>query len=69
LHYDYDFEIINEWDSEGFLKLVEKARADDEDSDILDVLNGIQHPDVDKALFHVWYDDPLSHPWMIWGYN
>jgi hypothetical protein len=64
-----DFEIFNEWDSECFLKLVEKAREKDEDADILDILNEIQYPDVDKAMIYVWNEDPLNHPWMLWGYK
>ena len=64
-----DFELFGEWDDDGFLKFVEKARAKDEDADFLDILNGIQHPDVEKAMMYVWHDDPLSDPWMIWGYQ
>jgi hypothetical protein len=64
-----DFELFGEWDDDGFLKFVEKARAKDEDVDILDILNGIPHSDVEKVMMYVWHDDPLSHPWMIWGYQ
>ena len=63
-----DIEIFNEWDSDSFLKLVEKARTKKGEADIFDILSQILHPDVDKALIHIWYDDPLSHPCMIWGY-
>ncbi|MFZ2470535.1 MAG: hypothetical protein WAW52_01205 [Methanothrix sp.] len=64
-----DFEIFNDWDSESFLKLVEKAREKDDEADILDILNEIQHPDVDMAILYVWTEDPLNHPWMLWGYK
>ena len=64
-----DFEIFNEWDSESFLKLVEKAREEDEEMDILDILTEIQHADVDIVIFYVWTEDPLNHPWMAWGYK
>jgi hypothetical protein len=49
--------------------LVEEAREKDDDMHILDILGEIQHPDVDKAMIHVWQEDPLNHPWMIWGYK
>jgi hypothetical protein len=64
-----DFEFLGEWDLEGFLKLVEEAREKNEDMHILDVLGEIQHPNVDTAMIYVWQEDPLNHPWMIWGYN
>jgi hypothetical protein len=64
-----DFEFFGEWDLEGFLKLVEEAREKEDDIHILDILSEIQHPDVDKAMIFVWQEDPLNHPWMIWGYN
>jgi hypothetical protein len=57
-----DFEFHNEWNSDGFLKLVEKAREKDEDADILDILTEIQHTDVDKAMIYLWNEDPLNHP-------
>ena len=66
---DDDFEFFGEWDLEGFLKLVEEAREKDDDIHILDILSLIQHPDVDKAMIYVWQEDPLNHPWMIWGYK
>lgn len=64
-----DFEIFNEWDSDSFLKLVEKAREKDEEADILDILTEIKHQDIDKAMIYVWNEDPLNHPWMIMGYK
>jgi hypothetical protein len=64
-----DFEIFGEWDSDGFLELVEKAREKDEDADILDILGKIHHRDVEKAMLYVWQDDPLNHPWTLWGYK
>jgi hypothetical protein len=66
---DGDFEFFGEWDLEDFLKLVEKAREKDDDMHILDILSEIQHLDVDKTMIFVWQEDPLNHPWMIWGYN
>ena len=66
---DDDFEFFGEWDLEGFLKLVEEAREKDDDMHILDILVEIQHHDVDKAMIFVWQEDPLNHPWMIWGYK
>jgi len=66
---DDDFEFFGGWDLEGFLKLVEEAREKDNDMHILDVLSEIQHPDVDKAMIYVWQEDPLNHPWMIWGFK
>jgi hypothetical protein len=41
----------------------------DEEKDILDILREIQHPDIDKALLYIWNEDPLNHPWMLWGYK
>jgi hypothetical protein len=66
---DDDFEFYGEWDLEDFLKLVEEAREKDDDIHILDILSQIQHPEVDKAMIYVWQEDPLNHPWMIWGYK
>ena len=66
---DDDFEFFGDWDIEGFLKLVEKAREKDEYAEILDILIGIQHSDLDKAMVFVWNEDPLNHPWMLWGYK
>jgi hypothetical protein len=51
------------------LKLVEKAREKDDDMHILDILSQIQHLDVDKAMIFVWQEDPLNHPWIVWGYK
>jgi hypothetical protein len=42
--------------------------ARDDDANMIDVVNGIVHPSIDKAILWVWYDDPMYHPWMIWGY-
>jgi hypothetical protein len=64
-----DFEIFEDWDSDSFLDMVKQVRAKDEEIDILDILEGIQHPDIDKAIVYIWQDDPLNHPWMIWGYQ
>jgi hypothetical protein len=68
---DDDFEFFGEWDAEGFMRLVEEAREKDADGemDIFDILGKIRHPDVDKAILYIWYDDPLYHPWTVWGYN
>jgi hypothetical protein len=69
-HPDWDdFEFSNDWDAEGFLELVEKAREKDEEKDILDILSEIQHPEVDRAILYIWNEDPLNHPWMVWGYK
>jgi hypothetical protein len=64
-----DFEFFGDWDIEGFLKLVEKAREKNEYAEVLDILSEIQHPEVDKAMIYVWNEDPLNHPWMAWGYK
>jgi hypothetical protein len=40
-----------------------------EDMHILDILSQIQLPDIDKAMIFIWQEDPLNHPWMIWGYK
>jgi hypothetical protein len=66
---DDEFEIFEDWDSDGFLDMVEQARAKEEEADIMDILAEIQHPDIDKAILFVWVDDPLNHPWMLWGYK
>ena len=66
---DDEFEIFEEWASGGFLELVEKECSKDEEADIMDILAGIQHTDIDKAILYVWQDDPLNHPWMLWGYK
>ena len=46
-----------------------KLREKKEEIDILDILEGIPHPDIDKAVVYIWQDDPLNLPWMIWGYQ
>jgi len=51
------------------MNLVEEARTKDEDADILYILGESRHPDVDKAILHIWWDDPLYRPWVLWGYN
>jgi hypothetical protein len=48
---------------------VKKARERDEYAEILDIILGIQYPDLDKAMIFVWQDDPLNHPWILWGYK
>jgi hypothetical protein len=69
-HPDWDdFQFSNEWDADGFLELVENARKKDDEKDVLDILNEIQHPDIDKGLLYIWNEDPLSRPWMVWGYK
>jgi len=35
----------------------------------IDILEGLEHPDVGGAILYVWRDDPLYQPWMLWGYN
>ena len=64
-----DLEFFGEWDSEGFMNLVEEARTKNEDANTLDILGEIQHPDVEKAILHIWWDDPLYHPWVLWGFK
>ena len=66
---DDDFEIFEDWDSEGFLDRVEQARLKDEEADIMDILAEISRPDIEKATLYVLQDDPLNHPWMLWGYK
>jgi hypothetical protein len=66
---DDDFEFFGNWDIEVFLELAKKVREKDEYAEILDIILGIQHPDLDKAIVFVWQDDPLNHPWMLWGYK
>ena len=69
-HPDWDdFEFSNEWDAKSFLEPVDNAREKDEEADILDILREIHHPDVDKAILYIWNEDPLNHPWMLWGYK
>ena len=58
-----------DWDSESFLELVESAREKDEEADIIDILSNIKHPDVDMVILYIWNEDPLNHPWMVWGYK
>jgi hypothetical protein len=66
-----DFEISGEWDSDGFNEMVDAAREKDEDddADIFEILGEIQHPDIDKAMLYIWWNDPLYHPWVLWGYK
>lgn len=64
-----DFDIFENWDSDDFLDMVEQARSKHYEMHIIDLLEGIQHPDIDKALILIWCDDPLNHPWMLWGYE
>lgn len=66
---DDEFEFSGEWDTDNFLDSIRKAREKDEEVAILDIVEGILTPDVDKAMLHVWWDDPLYHPWMLWGFK
>jgi hypothetical protein len=63
------FEFFGEWNSDVFLELVEAIREKDEDMDILDILDKIQNPEANRAIFHQWQEDPLNHPWTLWGYK
>ena len=51
------------------MNLVEEARKKNEDADIFDILGESPHPDVEKAILHIWWDDPLYHPWVLWGFK
>lgn len=64
---DNDFEFFGDWDTEGFVDLVEEAVSKDGDVRILYVLKAIQHPDVDKAIVYVRKEDPLNCPWTLRG--
>lgn len=66
---DDDFEFFGDWDSEGFLELVGKARENYEEVAVLDILDEIRHPDINRAVLYVWQDDPLYHPWTLWGFK
>lgn len=66
-----DFDIFEDWDSDGFLEMVEKAREEDEDEvlDIFEIPEKIQHPEVDVVMIYIWHEDPLYNPWTLWGYQ
>lgn len=66
-----DFEFVGEWDIDDFVEQVDETRPEDENDewDVLDILRGIQHPDVDMVLFYQWHEDPMYQPWTIWGYK
>lgn len=49
--------------------MVEQASEKDEDADIFDILEEIEHPDIDGAILYNWRDDSLYRPWMLWGYK
>lgn len=67
----YEFEFINDWNTDEFIEKVNESCPEDEDADwdILDVLTRIHHRDVDKILFYHWHEDPMYQPWTIWGYK
>jgi hypothetical protein len=64
----FDIDFFGDWDKEGFVKLMDKIRSEEED-DIFDVLGRIQHPDVDSAIYFVLHEDPLYQLCTIWGYK
>lgn len=64
-----EFEYFGEWNSRDFQIMVEMASEADEDADIFDILEELEHPDVDGAILYNWQDDPLYRPWMLWGYQ
>jgi hypothetical protein len=64
-----EFDFFGEWDPADFQDIVRRASEKDEDADYLAILEEIEHPDVNKAILYVWQDDPLYHPWMLWGYK
>lgn len=66
---DDDFQFSGDWDFGNFIKLVEKAHRKDSEKDIVDIIAEIKHPDIGKAMIFVWQDDPLYHPWTLWGYK
>jgi hypothetical protein len=63
---DSNFEFYGDWDWDKFQDLVE---ARDDDMNMIDVVNEIVHHGIDNAILLVWHDDPMYHPWMIWGYS
>jgi hypothetical protein len=63
---DSNFDFFGDWDWDGFQDMVE---ARDDDTNMMEVVYGISHPSIDKAILWVWHDDPMYHPWMIWGYS
>jgi hypothetical protein len=71
LHFDsdMDFDFFNEWDTDGFMRSIEKAHETDDEAHVLDILGDIKHPDIDDAFIYIWCEDPLYHPWIIWGYR
>ena len=64
-----EFEYFGEWNPRDFQIMVEMASEADEDADIFDILEELEHPDVDGAILYNWRDDPLYRPWMLWGYQ
>lgn len=64
-----EFDFFGDWDPAGFQRMVKEAIENDEDADFIDILEGLEHPDVGGAILYVWRDDPLYQPWMLWGYN
>jgi hypothetical protein len=64
-----EFDFYGDWNPVDFLNMVKLASEKDEDADYLAILEEIEHADVDKAILYVWHDDPLFHPWMLWGYK
>lgn len=71
LHSDggVELDFFGEWDSENFLDLAKNARERDDDADILDILEKVEHIDINKEILYIWRDDSLNHPWVQWGYN
>lgn len=64
-----EFDFFGKWNPNDFLEMVKQASEKDEDANYFDILEGIEHPDVDKAILYNWQDDPLYRPWMLWGYK
>jgi hypothetical protein len=57
LENDSNFEFYVDWDWNGFQDIVE---ARDDDANMMDVVNGIVHPSIDKAILWCGNDDPIS---------
>jgi hypothetical protein len=64
-----EFDFFGEWNPNDFLDKVGQASEKDEDADIFEILEWIEHPEIDGAILYNWRDDPLYRPWMLWGYK
>jgi hypothetical protein len=70
-----EFNFYDDWDMDSFVEIVEKLQrqfGDDEDeieANFEDIIDMIQHPEIDEVIEHSWNEDPIVQLKVLWGYK